>query len=214
MQYIRLADPGLSLRKRRRWFADDETEEQPNTEDTQGDKGNGESSAETENAGITREPMIPRERFDEVNTKYKALAEKLEQFEAEREAERQKADAAQQKQLAEQGKFKELYEGEQQKVTSMETEKKDLSAQLKAAQEKLDAMTAIFQKQLDSRLEQVPEYVKDLLTGREPLDAIAWLDDHSDDLEAHRKGAPRANASDGLRSPKGKTVVLNKPARL
>lgn len=211
------ADHGLSLRRRRRWFADDATPTDEGQQDTPPDQDPQDdgTSAETETTGADdREPMIPRDRFDAVNDRAKAAEKKLAAIEAERQKERQAAEKQQQVQLAEQGKFKELYEAEQQKVTAADTKAADLETQLKAATEKLDALTAVIQAQVETRLETVPEYVRDLLKDKPPLDQATWLDEHADDLGVTRQGAPRQNAGDGLRSPQGRTVGLNKSVRL
>lgn len=201
-------DYGLSLRKRRQWFADDDSTEQdpqPGTPDQDTDDG---TSAETENPGADdREPMIPRERFDTVNQRAKDAEKKLAELEAEREKERKAANIAAEKQLAEQGKFKELYESEQQKVIAAETKTADLEATLKTTQDALDALTAVFQEQVSKRMESVPEYVRDLLKDKPPLDVADWLDAHANDLTEPRRGAPSFGARAGLRSPKQPAAI-------
>lgn len=76
-------------------------------------------SAETKTtetpAAETEQHMIPKGRFDEVNTKYKALL-------AEQEQAKTAAEKANRKQLEEQNKFKELYEQEQQKAAQAQAQ--------------------------------------------------------------------------------------------
>lgn len=81
------------------------------------------------------EKMIPKTRFDEVNSKYKETESRLAELEAAL-AERQKADAeAELKSKQEQGKFEELYQttekelnGYKEKATTYESRTSELEA--------------------------------------------------------------------------------------
>lgn len=77
----------------------------------------------TEQTAATQEHMIPKSRFDEVNTELKKL--RAEQAKIAKEREQAEATAA-----AEQGKYKELWEQEQAKSIAAEAKAKTLELSL------------------------------------------------------------------------------------
>lgn len=78
----------------------------------------GAPSAETKNTEATpssEEHMIPKSRFDEINEKYKALSKQIESVEKEKAAAEKEA-------LAEQGKYRELWEEAQANLEKIQGE--------------------------------------------------------------------------------------------
>jgi hypothetical protein len=123
---------------------------------------------ETKPEGAEQQPkenMIPKSRFDEVNSKYKELLEKVKAFE-EAESQRQKESEEKELQLKkEQGKFEELYNATQKEL---ETYK-----QYEARAKQLEGL---IQGMVEAKMKAIPEDMADLvppnLTVEQTLD---WL---------------------------------------
>lgn len=143
--------------------------------------GAGSSSAGTENTEI----MIPKTRFDEINAAKKAAEDKLAQIEAEKQK-------AEQERLKAQGQWQEIAD----KATA------DLEA-LKPKAEKADQYEAAIKARVDARMKDVPEHIKKLLEGLDPLGAWMWLEENADKLNP--TPAPGTNA--GERGERGNRTV-------
>lgn len=141
------------------------------------------SSAETENT----ERMIPQSRFNEVNRKYKALEEQLKLLQEKQSADDSARQQQQQKELAEQNRYKELYE---QALAQLEG--------LKAAQDEAKLYKDGFQATLNARLESVPEDKRHLIPELDPIKLSAWLDKALPDLMTPAKpAAPKLDGGSG-----------------
>lgn len=123
------------------------------------------SATATSPAGVSNsekpaEPMIPKSRFDEVNNKVKAL-------EAEKEAAVTEAQAAKEKQMAEQQQWRELAE---ERGKSMEG--------FKAKAAEYDKLAPIVAKQLKAEIDAWPEKVKGLFpTSEMPVnEMLEWAE--------------------------------------
>lgn len=114
-------------------------------------------SAETQNTDTGAEHMIPKSRFDEVNSRLRAM----EQAQAKAQAEREEAER---KAAEEQGEFRKLYEGTTAQLSA-----------LKPKAELADKLAERFMSQLKAEVDAWPEEVKALLPT-EPTDVIAFED--------------------------------------
>lgn len=151
--------------------------------DTTNPNPSGDSSAETENTGH----MIPKARFDEVNTKYKALETQLKALQQQQTEAESARQAQQQKELAEQNRYKELYE---QTLKDLET--------LKAVQTEAKLYKEGFQATLQARLDSIPEEKRHLIPELEPIKLSAWLDKALPDLVTPSKPiAPKLDGGSG-----------------
>ncbi|MFT4413196.1 hypothetical protein ACLM5H_04970 [Fredinandcohnia humi] len=112
--------------------------------------------------GIPDEIMIPKTRFDEINTKYKEVQSKLDELLAEK----QEADK---KAKEEQGKFEELY-----KSTSDELNKtKD---DFTKSSERVQTLENVINGLLEAKLNDVPEEFHDLIPSyMSPEQKLEWL---------------------------------------
>lgn len=115
------------------------------------------------------EHMIPKSRFDEVNSKFKSVQEQLDSLLAEKQqAEKQAKE--------EQGKFQELYEEASKNIDSYKSQAEQHS-------ERVKALEGVFSELLDAKLEAVPEDLRDIIPdGLSPEQKLAWVD------RAERKG--------------------------
>lgn len=119
-------------------------------------------------APIVDEPkdnMIPKTRFDEINSKYKEMVEKMSAIESA-ESERQKQlEEDKKRQAEEQGKFQELYQ----------TAQKELEG-YKVYEERTKALEGVIVGMVETKLTAVPKELHDLvptnLTSEQTLD---WL---------------------------------------
>jgi ribonucleoside-triphosphate reductase len=111
------------------------------------------------------ENMIPKSRFDEVNAKYKEMAEKISAFE-NAEAERQKE--AEQKELQlkqEQGKFEELFQASQKELETY-----------KQYESRTTELEGLISNMVETKLETIPEEMRDLVpTNLTPEAKLDWL---------------------------------------
>lgn len=142
------------------------------------------SSTETENT----ERMIPKARFNQVNEENKALKERLKAIEdkqAETERERQ---AQQQKEMAEQNRYKELYEAAQAQL-----------ATLSAAQNEAKLYRDSLENTLKARIESIPEDKRHLIPDFGDItQKMAYLDKAFPDLVATPKpAAPKLDGGSG-----------------
>lgn len=146
------------------------------------------SSAETKNTGI----MIPKSRFDEVNEKYKAAADKLMALQNEHQQKEQQA-------LVEQNRFKELYE---QVKAQLEM--------LRQVQETAERYRGSLQATNESRVAQIPESKRHLVPAFEdPIALSAWLDRALPDLIVPAKpAAPSLDGSAGTLDGKQEQGVV------
>lgn len=106
---------------------------------------------------VDNAPMIPKTRFDEVNSERNALREQLAEFQ-------RKQQADEQAKLEEQGEFQKLAEERQKEIerlASYEAQVTQLTEAAKASNEKL--------------IEQVPEDKRGLIPEYEPLKLQQWL---------------------------------------
>jgi hypothetical protein len=168
----------------------------PNDQDTQVSN----SSTETENT----ERMIPKTRFNEVNEENKVLRERLEALETQSQqadAERQKQ---QQKELAEQNRYKELYEQTLQQLES-----------LKSVQDEVKRYRESFENTLQSRIQLIPEDKRALIPEYDdPIKTMAWLDKALPELTTPPKpNAPRLDGGSGSAGGAGNPVGSLSPTQ-
>lgn len=127
------------------------------------------SSAETKNTDpAQQEHMIPKSRFDEVNT---ALAE-LKAWKAEREKEAAAAEAARKSQeeaeAAQRGEFEKLANERAAKLKEIEAQHASTAERIKAYEEAMEA-------QYKQRLKALPEAIRDLAPSGDTLTRYNWL---------------------------------------
>ena len=135
--------------------------------------------------------MIPKSRFDEVNSKAKALEEKLNEFLAADEKRQAEQEQAKRKQLEEQQRFKELYE-------AAENEKAQASERVTTMTSKLEAMEAALTSQWESQKELVPELYLGLVERLDITERLQWLADNKDKLITDK---PNGTPKRGMRKP-------------
>lgn len=154
------------------------------------------SSSQTGNS----ENMIPQSRFSELARKNRELADELQALkdaQAQVETERQKAH---QKDLAEQNRYKELYEGLVAEVESL----KALHSEVKRYRESFEAT-------LQARIQSIPEEKRALIPEYDdPIKTMAWLDKALPELTApQRPNAPRLDGGSGGAGSTGGVKPLN-----
>lgn len=188
-----LVHAGVSLRKRRRWFADKvetpandegESRNQPN-EDT------GEATPDAAENTDSQGHMIPKSRFDEINERMKAAETALREATEKREKEEEERKRKQ-------GEYESLYEEAKGKLGEM-------TPKLETLQERVQALEAAITANNDARMERIPEPMrklvpKDLMT---PEELSKWLDENQEVLV--KPSAPDVDA--GVRGERGKTKV-------
>lgn len=137
------------------------TPETPNTPET--------PSAGSKNADVPNTPeaakehMIPKSRFDEINTNYKTVKEQLDKILADQV----KADEEGKKK---QGKFEELYN----------TAKTDLDGFKSKAEQnegRVKELESLFGTMLEAKLESIPEEMRELIPENlTPEAKLAWIE--------------------------------------
>lgn len=137
-----------------------------------------ESGAEPSAETLNTEARIPRERLNQVLSEKKALEDRLARLEAEQ---REKEASA----LAEQGKYKELYEQALQEVEPLRAAK----AELEQRKQELDTRNK-------ERLALIPEDKRALIPEiDDPVKLERWLDRSLSLIVEQQR--PQAPASDG-----------------
>lgn len=116
------------------------------------------------------EPMIPKSRFDEVNTKYKELQNRVKEMEAQLTAFQQAQADAERKSKEEQGKFKELYEQQVAELDKYKNETKQMKERAERLEKYINSM-------LEAKLENVPEDMRELIPeGLSPEEKLLWVE--------------------------------------
>jgi len=108
------------------------------------------------------EIMIPKTRFDEVNTKFKDVQKQLEELMREKQ-EREKAEAEKR------GEFEKLYQ-----ETSKQAE--TIKQQAEANEKRVQQLEGVIQQLLSSKLEAIPEEMRDLIPSNFTVEQkLEWL---------------------------------------
>jgi hypothetical protein len=142
------------------------------------------SSTETENT----ERMIPKGRFNEVNEENKTLKARLKAIEDKQAEDNAARLEQQQKEMAEQNRYKELYEAAQAQL-----------ATLQAAQNEAKLYRDSLENTLKARIESIPEDKRHLIPDFGDItQKMAYLDKAFPDLVAPQKpNAPRLDGGSG-----------------
>jgi len=154
------------------------------------------SSTETENT----ERMIPKARFNQVNEENKALRDRLKAIEDKQAADDATRQAQQQKEMAEQNRYKELYEAEVAK-----------NAALQAVQNEAKLYRDSLENTLKARIESIPEDKRHLIPDFGDItQKMAYLDKAFPDLVATPKpSAPKLDGGSGSSSTRGSALKLS-----
>jgi hypothetical protein len=119
-------------------------------------------SAETLTTAPAQEHMIPKSRFDEVNTELKKLREWQQAQERERQAAADKA-------AAERGEWEKVATERQQRIT-------DLESRLTPATERLSALEGEIGKQVQKRVRALPAEIREMQPDGDVLALLSWVD--------------------------------------
>ncbi|MZP28694.1 hypothetical protein GTO91_03040 [Heliobacterium undosum] len=121
-----------------------------------------EAPATKEPEGKPQEHLIPKSRFDEVNTKYKDVQGKLDQLLAERDTQAKKTKE-------QQGKFEELYKTAADELTKTKDG-------YKTASSRVEQLESVINGLLEAKLEGIPKDFHDLVPGNlTPEAKLEWL---------------------------------------
>lgn len=141
------------------------------------------AAGNTPDSQQAQEHMIPKSRFDEVNNELKQI--KAEMDKARREQEKAQAAA-----MAEQGKYRELYE--------------TASGELETLRPYKDRYTAVLDQAKANnakRIEAIPEARRTLVPAYDdPMQVQSWLDANEKHL-TDKPAAPNLNGGAGNRTP-------------
>lgn len=112
-----------------------------------------------------KENMIPKSRFDEINSKYKEMADKVAEFEAMQAKVKADAEAKELEAKKEQGKFEELYKATQQELESY-----------KAFESRTTELETLINGMVETKLQSVPKDMVDLIPTNLTVEAkLDWL---------------------------------------
>lgn len=161
-----------------------ENEQTPNPENQSTPDGAQNTATTTDD----KQP-VPYDRFQKAIAEKNAAKAQLEALTKERDDAKAAKEAAEAAKLAEQGKYKELYEQATPKL-----------AQLEERAKTADSYETAFKELLAARLKTVPDYLQTLLTNMSPLDALKWIDDNADKVNARNPGNPRSPDGRGVQS--------------
>lgn len=183
------ADAGVSLRKRRRWYADDPPAGEPPATPPP-DKPAGASNTDKGDEQEKREP-VPYDRFKSVNDAKNEAEKKLAEYEREKQKAKDAADKADKERLAKLGEWEELAKQREQEIEQLKGE----AAKAKAYEAKLKATN-------EARIQRIPEaWRKAVPVGYGVEELSQWLDDN--EALFTKQQAPDLNP--GARGDKSKT---------
>ncbi len=142
-------------------------------ENNQG-QGAGSSSAGTENTGN----MIPKARFDEVNTELKAARQKISEFETQ-------LSDAEKKRLEAQGQWEQIAKSAAQEADT-----------LKPYKGRAETYEALIQQSNEALIQRIPEDMRDIVPLKlPPHELFGWLTANVDRL--NKRPAPDIDAGAG-----------------
>ncbi|WP_214796588.1 MULTISPECIES: hypothetical protein [unclassified Exiguobacterium] len=157
-----------------------------------GDGGTDGGSKETPKQE-SKENMIPKSRFDEVNTKYKEMESQLSQIMKEREEQEQARIAKEKEEAEKRGEYEKLYH-----------EKAKEAESLLAYQERATELETLINSMVESKLSTIPEDYHDLipsnLTPEAKLDWISKaeakgiLKAKTDEVEIGKRTNPKSDS--------------------
>jgi hypothetical protein len=175
-RYVGMVGEQIDLSKRRRWFADD-------------DGGGGEIDLDSLDPATRSYIDGLRKELDEIKHETIGRRKYIDRIEAEKEA----LAKNQQKQLEADGKYKELYEAEQQR-----------NAELAMRAQKADSYEELTKARNEARIEQIPEDWRDAVPPLPPAELSVWLDKNASRFTVPSPPELDAGASTGG----GKPVTL------
>lgn len=172
------AEGRVDLRIRRAWFAEADGVD-PQTETPDPNAGNGQSqSAPQDKDGIDALPDWAQAVITGLRSENAEWRTKLRKVEDDLRKREQKA-------LAEQGNFKQLYEQTAQEIEG-----------LKPYRERVSQLEGLIKKSNDAQIAKIPEAMRPLVpVNYSPEDLRDWLDANVDRLT--RAGAPNLDAGTG-----------------
>lgn len=197
-QQDRLA--GISLQKRRIWYADPPADGKPPAA-TDASAKPPDGAQNTDNP-----PMIPKARFDEVIAEREQERAKIKDYEARLAKIESDGKAAEEQRLKEQGEFKKLYE---QTLADLEKARGEATA-LKPYQEQYAALETDIKTSNDKRIKAIPDgmrkVIAPILEKMTPREVANYLTEHEENLK--KPTAPGMNA--GEQGDKGSGLDLTK----
>jgi ElaB/YqjD/DUF883 family membrane-anchored ribosome-binding protein len=133
-----------------------------NTEE-QGVDNKGSNSAPAQEETKQPDHMIPKTRFDEINSKYKDVQSQLDELLTAKQQQEKQAKE-------EQGKFQELYEDTNKQLDSYKSQHEQSS-------ERVKALESVMNDMLTAKLEAIPEDYHDIIPdGLSAEQKLAWVD--------------------------------------
>lgn len=190
----------IDLRKRRRWWADNEQADAPDAPGDDSDQPS--TSAETKNTDDGDAPeTVPYERFQQVNQKYRQMEAEVEQLRQQQAKAAEERKVAEQKRLEEQGKWQEIA---QQRQTELEA--------LTPLKDTVEKYEAALRTQNEARMQDAPEVMREMLSAlhsrMNPLEFTDWLNENADKLK--KPHAPNLNggqqSTGNKRPPRGRIL--------
>ena len=111
------------------------------------------------------ENMIPKSRFDEINSKYKEMMEKFEAMESEKSKAEQERLAKEKEEAEKRGEFEKLYREKEAEVEGLLTFK-----------ERAEALESVINEMVDTKLATIPEDYHDLIPANLTAEQkLSWI---------------------------------------
>lgn len=175
---------GISLRKRRKWFADEDADENADESDN-GDNDNEDGDASSDLPDFSSLPDTVQAEFKKLREQNAKLRKRAQSAESTAERERREAREREQARLAEQGQFKQLAESRASQISELEPYK-----------DRAQALEQRITESNNKRIERVPENMRTLIPSGLPAESLSdWLDTNFELLT--RKPAPSTDAGAG-----------------
>lgn len=135
----------------------------------------------------------------------RVVSERLEREKKQREKAATKArEEAEAKALEDQKEYQSLAEKRQEKIGELEAEVERLSGVVADVEPKAKKYQATLEKELEARMEGVPDYIKGLLEGRDPVDQLTWLTENHEQVTGPQD---RPSGSRPSPNPSGPTTT-------
>lgn len=138
---------------------------------------------------------------DKAWTLVQNLRSEVDEMKAERKAAKDEAAAATRKaqeaeeaKLAENEQYRELADKRAERLLELEP----LEPRIKEVEAERDQYRDALQSHVDAMTKDIPEHVRELLTGKSPIETLAWLDKHGESFrKSGATGVPDTPSPNG-----------------
>jgi hypothetical protein len=141
-------------------------------------EGDGDDTDPTDDTDQAPDGYLSQEKVDKIVQD--RLDRERKKWEEEAERKRKEAERkAEEERLQQQEEYKELAEQRQERITQLEVQ----VGEIPGYKERIEQLEGVVEGYVERLREGLPEYVVELLDGRDYVEQLEWLNNHAEDLD-------------------------------